>query len=75
MLSQCVGPAAPYEALDDDVLVNRRQLRKMVPTSDMTIWRWIKDPKSEFPKPKRINGRLYWTLGDLRRWWRTREAA
>ncbi|MCJ2117657.1 DNA-binding protein [Methylobacterium sp. J-001] len=33
--------------------------------SDMTIFRWLADPKLEFPQPIRINGRRYWRLADL----------
>jgi len=39
-------------------LINRRQLRQLVPVSDMTIWRWIK--AGIFPEPIKINGRNYW---------------
>ena len=33
--------------------------------SDMTLFRWLKDPKLGFPQPIRINGRRYWRLTDL----------
>lgn len=33
--------------------------------SDMTIFRWLADPKLGFPQPIRINGRRYWRLADL----------
>lgn len=33
--------------------------------SDMTIFRWLADPKLGFPQPIRINGRRYWRLSDL----------
>ncbi|WP_267359858.1 MULTISPECIES: hypothetical protein [unclassified Methylobacterium] len=33
--------------------------------SDMTIFRWLADPKLGFPQPIRINGRRYWRLAEL----------
>ncbi|OXE42989.1 transcriptional regulator [Methylobacterium radiotolerans] len=33
--------------------------------SDMTIFRWLADPRLGFPQPIRINGRRYWRLADL----------
>jgi predicted DNA-binding transcriptional regulator AlpA len=33
--------------------------------SDQTIWRWLHDKKSGFPKPVRIQGRRYWRLLQL----------
>jgi predicted DNA-binding transcriptional regulator AlpA len=41
-------------------LINRRQLRKLVPASDMSIWRWTR--AGIFPQPIKINGRNYWRL-------------
>ena len=42
--------------------------------SDMTIWRWLKDPGLAFPKPRRINRRRYWKISDLDEFDRHREA-
>lgn len=33
-------------------LINRRQLRELVPASDMTVWRWIRS--GIFPAPHKI---------------------
>jgi predicted DNA-binding transcriptional regulator AlpA len=33
--------------------------------SDMTLWRWIKDDRLQFPKPIYINGRRYWDEYEL----------
>jgi predicted DNA-binding transcriptional regulator AlpA len=49
-----------------DPLINRRQLRQQIPTSDMTIWRWQKDRK--FPTHISINGRNYWRLSEVTAW-------
>jgi len=47
-------------------LLPRRELRTLVPVSDMTIWRWERD--GVFPRHLSINGRNYWRLGELRDW-------
>ncbi len=41
-------------------LINRRQLRELIPVSDMSIWRWTK--AGIFPEPIKILGRNYWPL-------------
>lgn len=54
---------SPY---DGDMLLPRRALRKLIPVSDMTIYRWERD--GTFPKHLSINGRNYWRLGEVRSW-------
>ena len=34
----------------------------------MTIWRWLQNDALAFPKPSRINNRLYWKRADLEAW-------
>lgn len=49
-----------------DVLLTSAAVRKMMgDVSDMTLWRWGKDPALNFPDPIRIKNRKYWELGDL----------
>jgi predicted DNA-binding transcriptional regulator AlpA len=61
------GPRGP--PLDDDVLLTAAQTRARVGhVSAMCIWRWMRDPRVQFPAPIKINNRNYWRLGDLRRW-------
>lgn len=36
--------------------------------SDMTLWRWLSDPKMGFPKPIVIQRRRYWRLADIEAW-------
>ena len=37
--------------------------------SKMTIWRWQRDPRVNFPKPDIIiNGRNYWHRSTIKRW-------
>jgi predicted DNA-binding transcriptional regulator AlpA len=54
---------------DDDVLLTSLQTRaRHGGVSAMCIWRWMRDPRVQFPAPIKINARNYWRLGDLRRW-------
>jgi predicted DNA-binding transcriptional regulator AlpA len=61
--------SAPSNADDDDRLLTSRQTRERVGgVSNMCIWRWLRDPRVQFPPPVQVNRRNYWRLGDLRRW-------
>jgi predicted DNA-binding transcriptional regulator AlpA len=53
--------------------INRKQLREIIPVSDMSIWRWERDPEVAFPAPVKLaNGRNYWWLPAILDWQRTR---
>ena len=55
--------------LDDDILLTAAQTRARVGgVSAMCVWRWMRDPRVQFPQPIKINARNYWRIGDLRRW-------
>lgn len=43
--------------------------------SDMGLWRWLRDPKLNFPQPIYIRRRRYWTLEQLEAWEASRAAA
>jgi predicted DNA-binding transcriptional regulator AlpA len=47
-------------------LLPRRELRSLVPVSDMTIWRWERG--GVFPRHLSINGRNYWRLSEISEW-------
>ena len=54
---------------DDDTLLTSGQTRARIGNvSTMCVWRWMRDPRVQFPAPTKINSRNYWRLGDLRRW-------
>jgi predicted DNA-binding transcriptional regulator AlpA len=36
--------------------------------SDMTLWRWLKDPKLNFPQPVQIRNRRYWRRSEINGW-------
>ena len=40
--------------------------------SEMTLWRWERDPKLAFPQALVINGRRYYDLADIEEWERAR---
>jgi predicted DNA-binding transcriptional regulator AlpA len=42
--------------------------------SEMTEWRW-RQQFPDFPKPRNINGRKYYRLGELQNWLDAREVA
>lgn len=55
--------------LDDEALLNSAQTKaRCGNVTDMCIWRWLRDPRVQFPQPVKINKRNYWRLGDLRAW-------
>ena len=49
-----------------DQLIGRRQLRHLIPTSDMTVWRW--ERAGIFPRHISINGRNYWRRSEVDAW-------
>lgn len=54
-------------------LLPRRELRKIVPVSDMTIWRW--EGAGQFPRHLSINGRNYWLKSEIHAWLEQRRDA
>jgi predicted DNA-binding transcriptional regulator AlpA len=59
-------PELTHASGHDAHLLTRRLLRRMVPVSDMTIWRWERD--GQFPKHLSIHGRNYWLLSEVALW-------
>jgi hypothetical protein len=52
---------------DDDLVPSAVVKREYGGISDMTIWRWSRDERVQFPPPDVvINGRKYWKRGTLR---------
>lgn len=46
-----------------DRLISRRELRRLLPVSDMTIWRWEK--AEQFPKHVTIGSRNFWRMSEV----------
>jgi predicted DNA-binding transcriptional regulator AlpA len=75
-MSQQITDASPRALLvDPDALLSSKQLKQLVPVTDMTIWRWIQD--RGFPAPIKLTegGRNFWRAGPVRAWLAAREAA
>jgi hypothetical protein len=51
----------------NDWLAQPKARRLLGDPSAVTWWRWRQKP--EFPKPRVINGRLYFAWGPLADWW------
>ena len=58
---------------DDQVYLPAAAVRSRYGVSDMSLWRWLRDPKLGFPRPMRINGRRFWKLLALEAWDKSRE--
>ncbi len=52
--------------------VRNGALAKYLNVSDMTIWRWQRDPALNFPQPSQINGVSYTDLNLVDAWMRER---
>ena len=53
---------------EDDLIPASVVKRENGNISDMTLWRWTRDPRIQFPPPDFIiNNRKYWKRGTLRR--------
>jgi hypothetical protein len=40
--------------------------------SDMALWRWLRDPQMNFPRPAYFGRLRFWRLNDLEEWERDR---
>jgi hypothetical protein len=58
-------PALPD---DEDLVPSSIVKKENGGISDMTLWRWMRDPRIQFPRADIIiNGRKYWKRRTLRR--------
>jgi predicted DNA-binding transcriptional regulator AlpA len=77
-LTKDSGPAA-RGLPSDERYVGSAELLQIIPISEMTLWRWQRDRRVNFPKPVKLgaNGRNFWWLPTVRAWQRrrTEEAA
>jgi hypothetical protein len=60
----------PQPVLDDETLLTSAQVTaRCGNVSNMTIWRWQRDARVQFPPPDVvINTRRYWYVRTIRRW-------
>jgi predicted DNA-binding transcriptional regulator AlpA len=75
LIARPVGDRDGDEKLPNVYLTAKQVRERYGRVSDMSIWRWLRDPKLNFPRPIRINRRRFWRLSDLDAWDRSREAA
>jgi predicted DNA-binding transcriptional regulator AlpA len=70
----------PYIPVDQQIPIGEiseyflpaAKVRGRYNVSDMSLWRWLKDPALNFPEPIRINGRRFWRLSNLETWEKSR---
>jgi len=54
---------------NNNQLIPSTTLRKTLgDISDMTLWRWLKNPGINFPRPIMISRRRYWKKLDIDEW-------
>ncbi|KAA2236947.1 helix-turn-helix transcriptional regulator [Salinarimonas soli] len=58
----------------NEQMLSSRKVRDRYGVTDMSLWRWLRDEKLQFPQPMVINRRRYWRLSDLVAWERNRDA-
>jgi predicted DNA-binding transcriptional regulator AlpA len=58
-----------------DLLPTRQVRARFGGISQMTLWRWLRNPGMNFPQPIIINGRRYWREDALSEWEGTRASS
>jgi len=56
--------------MEDEIWLTTAQVRaREGAISDMSLWRWTRDPDIRFPEPDdRRSGRKYWKLSTILKW-------
>jgi predicted DNA-binding transcriptional regulator AlpA len=69
------SPISADPGATNERYIKREQLRELVPSSDMSVWRWTHDPEIAFPRAVKLGsgGRNYWWLPAVLAWLRHRE--
>lgn len=61
---------------DPDARIGSHEVREICGgISDMTLYRWLRDPNTRFPRPAVIGRRRYWRRGDIIAWFAQAELA
>jgi len=57
--------------------IGSRELRELLGVTDMSLWRWVRDPRVSLPPPVKLgaNGRNFWWLPAIEEWRARRERA
>lgn len=56
----------------DQQYLTARQVLSRYGITDMTLWRWLRNPDLGFPRPTVINRRRYFAEAELTAWERQR---
>jgi predicted DNA-binding transcriptional regulator AlpA len=56
------------------IYLQRRRLRQRYGVTEMTLWRWERDPLLEFPRPLIIKGKKFYDQAELEAWEAQRRA-
>lgn len=73
MVRRCYN-TGPNDMSDTETYLTAPQVRKRYNVTDMSLWRWQKNPDLGFPAPMVINRRRYWRECDLVEWERKQAA-
>ena len=65
---------AATSKLDNAVYIPGPQVLARYQRTDMTIWRWLNDPKMNFPRPFYFGRYRYWKIEELEAWEREQAA-
>ncbi|WP_112663486.1 helix-turn-helix transcriptional regulator [Microvirga flavescens] len=60
---------------NNDTYLPSKKVRDRYSISEMTLWRWERDPKVAFPRPMIVNRRKLYRLTDIEAWERQRAAS
>ena len=58
----------PYSEIGGRYLTAEQVRTRFGGISDMSLWRWLKDPELEFPQPIRVNRRRLFKEHEIIEW-------
>ncbi|HZK91571.1 MAG TPA: hypothetical protein VFC56_15610 [Stellaceae bacterium] len=53
---------------NEAVWLTASQVTRRFGISQMSLWRWLHDPRLQFPAPVQIRERNYWRLDEIVEW-------
>ena len=53
---------------DQTTFLPSAAVRARYGVSDMSLWRWLRNEATGFPKPFRVGKRRFWKLAELEAW-------
>jgi predicted DNA-binding transcriptional regulator AlpA len=54
--------------IDPDEYITTGKLAQMLGVSTLSIYRWERDPRLDFPTPSRVYGRKFWRRSEIFAW-------